>query len=237
MNRPITIVGPGRLGRSAAHILTERGIPFVLVKRGQTIPPSKVTWLTVPDREIKTVSDMVPTGGIVLHASGAKDTEPLSKHTESGSLHPLMTFPGPEFGLPDVDSTPAAVAGTEKAVAAAKALAHNLGFTPFVVSGDRALYHASAVIAGNFASVLLCEAARVLQSAGVAHDEAGSLLLPLAIASLRSAAEHGPKAVTGPIARGDEGVIRAHTEALNNMDPELVDVYTALTEATRRLQR
>ena len=237
METPITIVGPGRLGRSAAQILHAQGTPYVLVGRGQTIPKSTLTWLTVPDREIENASEAVPIGGIVLHASGAKDIEPLRRHNEAGSLHPLMTFPGPEFGLPQTDSIPAAIAGTQKATEEARALAKTLGFTPFLVSGDRALYHAAAVTSGNFASLLLCEAARILTTAGVSEKEAGPLLMPLAIASIQSAAEHGPSALTGPIARGDEEVIQSHVAALKKMDPALAELYTALAKSTRRLQR
>jgi len=147
-----------------------------------------------------------------------------------------MTFPGPEFGLPTEDRIPAAVAGDPAAIQAATSLANTLGFTPFEVPGNRALYHAAAVTSGNFASLLLVEAGRMLQAAGVPEAETGPLLMPLAIASIRSAAQHGAAALTGPIARGDEAVIQSHTNALKEMDPELADLYRALAAATRRMK-
>ena len=217
-------------------MLDTKNVAYRLVGRGECIPTADITWLTVPDREIEKAASAVPKGGVVLHASGAMDLQPLHGHQNAGSLHPLMTFPGPEFGWPQAGSIPAAISGNDRAVQAAKMLAEQLGFTPFEVSGDRALYHAAAVTAGNFASLLLCEASRMLEAAGVSKDKAGPLLMPLAVASIRSAAEHGSSALTGPIARGDEDVIRAHVDALSTMDPRLADLYAILASATRELK-
>jgi len=237
MTNIIVIVGPGRLGRSAAKILEQNGHQSILIGHGESIPPAEVTWLTVPDRAIEAAAKAVPVGGIVLHASGAHTTEPLRPHSPAGSLHPLMTFPGPEMGLPDEPVIPAAVSGDPEAIVAARTLSGMLGFSAFEVPGDRALYHAAAVTSGNFASLLMMEAARMLTAAGVPEEQARPLLAPLAIASIKSAAAHGSSALTGPIARGDENVIAAHTAALNTMDPNLAVLYQTLAEATRRIKR
>jgi len=232
----VIIVGPGRLGRSAARLLEPTDCAVQLVSRGQPIPAGPLTWLTVPDREIEAAARKVPTGGIVLHASGATDLTPLRPHTPAGSLHPLMTFPGPEIALPTQTLVPAAVAGDADAVAAAKTLAMHLGFTPFEVTGDRALYHAAAVTAGNFATALLHEASTMLAAAGVPMADAPSLLAPLALRSLQNAAEHGTAAtLTGPVARGDSEIIDGHLAALGHFPEHTKSVYAALLEATRRL--
>ena len=236
MNTPIVIVGPGRLGRSAASILHKQGHAHTVIARGEPIPQAEITWLTVPDREIKAAAQAVPPGGVLLHASGAHTLEPLRPHASAGSLHPLMTFPGPEIGLPEEAIIPAAIAGDPDAIEAAQKLADLLGFTAFEVPGDRALYHAAAVTAGNFASLLMIEAGRMLTAAGVPEAEARNLLAPLAIASIKNAANHGSVALTGPIARGDEKVIAAHTGALDSMDAELALLYHVLAQATRRIK-
>ena len=123
----LTIVGPGRLGRSAALMLDTKNVAYRLVGRGECIPTADITWLTVPDREIEKAASAVPEGGVVLHASGAMDLQPLHGHQNAGSLHPLMTFPGPEFGWPQAGSIPAAISGNERAVQAAKMLAVAVG--------------------------------------------------------------------------------------------------------------
>ena len=236
MSLPLVIVGPGRLGRSIARLLSERDRAFELVGRGEPIPAAQVTWLTVADKDIATASSAVPQGGVVLHASGALEHSVLRPHTCVGSLHPLMSFPGPEIGMPQTD-IPAAVAGDEDAIAAAIQLADDLGFLAVKVPGDRTLYHAAAVTAGNFATVLLIEASRMLAAAGVPEADARALLGPLAITSIKNAIDHGTESLTGPVARGDEGVIASHHEALGKLSPELSALYAALCDATRSIAK
>src|SRR5690606_24106560 len=138
----------------------------------------------------------------VLHCSGALPVDILRPHQPAGSLHPLMTFPGPALGLPALDGVPAAIDGDPEALAFATALVASLGMRPLRVTGDRRLYHAAAVIAGNFATVLLAHASEALAAAGVPADQAGEALLPLALESLRSAASDPAARLTGPVARG-----------------------------------
>lgn len=219
-----------------ALALAERGVEVLLIGRGQPIPAAPLTWLTVPDRALAEVAARTPRGGVVLHASGAVDVEPLRPHRPAGSLHPLMTFPGPERARPALTDLPAAVAGDAEAVALATALATTLGMAPFPVPGDRRLYHASAVVAGNYATVLLSMAAELLAAAGVPADQAPALLLPLARASLENAARVGPAAaLTGPVARGDERVIQDHRAAIAQATPALLPAYDALLERARAL--
>lgn len=230
----VTIVGPGRLGRSAATILQDKGAVFAMVGRGEAIPSAEVTWLTVPDREISAAAAAVPPGGILLHASGAKDYRVLRPHPCIGSLHPLMSFPGPEVGLPTT-RIPAAIDGDGPAIAGATRLAETLGFDAVQVPGSRALYHAAAVTAGNFGTVLLVKSAQMLVASGMTEADARALLGPLAITSLKNAVDHGASALTGPVVRGDHAVVGKHVEAIRSIDPELSRLYESLSEAARSL--
>ncbi len=229
----LTLVGPGRLGGWTARRLRSAGVSVRVCGRTDAIPSAGLTWLTVPDRAIGAAALRVPSGGVVLHASGATDIEPLRPHRPAGSLHPLMTFPHPEAPVPDV--VPAAVAGDPLAQHAARALADVLGFTPFPVPGDRRAYHAAAVLAGNFATTLLAEAAQVLTQAGVPAADAPALLAPLALASLANAAADPRAALTGPAARGDHGVLADHRAAIDALAPDVRPTYDALLAATQRL--
>lgn len=231
----VGIVGPGRLGRSLAALLGRAGHAVTLYGRGAA-PAGAVVLLTVPDAAIAEVARGLRVDGVLLHCSGATDVEVLRPHRPAGSLHPLMTFPGPEVGLPDLAGVPAALAGDAEAVAAARALAASLGMRAFEVPGDRRLYHASAVMAGNFATVLLAEAARVLAAAGVPPEEAPGLLVPLALQSLRNAATDPAGALTGPVARGDDAVLEGHRQALAVAGLEDVrTLYETLTDRARLL--
>jgi len=231
----IGIVGPGRLGRSLA-ILLERAGHLVATSGRHGWPEADVVLLTVPDGAIAEAAARVQGTPVLLHCSGACRVDVLRPYRPAGSLHPLMTFPGPEVALPDLTGVPAAVAGDSAAVAAATSVATSLGMRPFLVPGDRRLYHASAVMAGNFATVLLAEAARVLTAAGVPAAEAPSILAPLAVQSLRNASDDPSTALTGPVARGDEATIERHRRALADAGlADVVALYELLTAHARRL--
>lgn len=147
-----------------------------------------------------------------------------------------MTFPGPDR-LPDLTGVPAALDGHPEARAAGEVIAKALGMRPLEVPGDRRLYHAAAVLAGNFSTVLLHEASRTLAAAGVPLSEAPGLLAPLAMQSLRNAVEHGPAAsLTGPAARGDVTTLQGHRDALVAAGlADIVDLYDPATRAAMRM--
>ncbi len=225
----VALLGMGRLGRTLAVLLPRAGHPVLPWRRGEPVPTAEVAWITVPDGAVAEVARLVPPGPIVLHASGVLEVDVLRPHRPAGSLHPLATFPGPEVAVPDLAGVPAAVAGDPEARAAAEALAASLGMRPVRVPGDRRLYHAATVIAGNFATVLLAEAAGLLGAAGADPREAPHLLLPLARASLAHTAATDPEAaLTGPFARGDAATIAAHRRALGAAAPHLLPAYDAL---------
>ena len=210
----VGILGRGRLGRSLEVLLTRAGHTVSMAGRGE-LPEGDVWLLTVPDDALAALCPTLPAAPILLHCSGATDLSVFAGRARSGSLHPLMTFPGPEVSLPDLRGVPAAVAGDEPAAQVATQLAADLGLDPVPVPGDRRLYHASAVLAGNFATVLLDLGAEVLAAAGVPRDRAAGVLLPLALESLRNAAPSPARALTGPVARGDHAVIAGHLDALD----------------------
>lgn len=227
----IAILGQGRFGRTLAPLLVARGYTVKTWRRGEPFPDCDLAWITVSDAAVAEVARALPVGPIVLHASGALDTEVLAPHVRRGSLHPIQSFPGPERATPPLEGVPAGLAGHPDAVRAGREIALSLGMAPFDVPGDRRLYHAAAVLAGNFATTLLDAAARALAGAGA--PDAAKLLAPLALASIRQTAELGFEGgLTGPFARGDAGVVAGHLAALQDLDPQLATLYRALGQAT-----
>ncbi|MCB9759192.1 MAG: DUF2520 domain-containing protein [Alphaproteobacteria bacterium] len=225
----IGLLGQGRLGRTLARLLPERGHPVRIWRRGLPFPEVDVAWILVSDAGVAEVARALPVGPVVLHASGALGLDVLAPHLRAGSLHPLQSFPGPEVAIPPTQGVPAAIAGHPEARAVALQLARDLGFRPVDVPGDRRLYHAAAVMAGNFATALLDAASELLSAAGVPPEDAPAVLAPLALASIRQAAERGcAPALTGPFARGDAATVRGHLDAIEGAAPGLADLYRAL---------
>ena len=232
----VAIVGPGRLGRSLDTLLRAQGVSVALCARGERVPAADVTLLTVPDGAIAAVAKELAPGRVVLHCAGSLGVEALRPHRPAGTLHPLMSFPGPEVSIPDLRGVGAAVSGDPEACQLAETLCAHLGLIPLTITGDRRLYHAAAVLAGNFATVLLADATRLLVAAGADPEHAASTLAPLALASIRGALPEPISGLTGPAARGDLVTIAAHREALSSGGfSALLRSYDALTERAKSL--
>jgi len=233
----VEFVGPGRLGRTLAPMLSEAGHTVALRGRGEPVDvDADLVWLTVPDTAIAEAAAVVPMGPPVAHASGATGLDALHPHTRRGSLHPLMTFPGPEVATPDLRGVPCAIDATDEALLATlSTVARDLGMQPVRVPGDRRLYHAAAVMAGNLATVLLAEAGRILQAAGVDGPTARQMLIPLMLASARNAVVDPSGALTGPVARGDLATLDRHRAALDAAG--LHDLQALYDEGVRRAMR
>ena len=213
----MTVVGRGRVGSAAAARLRERGVAVV--------DDGELRLLCVPDAAIAEVAGRIPAGPWIAHVSGATPLDALEPHVRRFSMHPLQTFdrsgdPGQFDG-----AFGAVTAGPGEAHERALWLAATLGLRPFELRDEaRPLYHAGAVIAGNYLVTLFRAASRLLVEAG-APPEA---LVPL----MRRTIDNGFD-LTGPIARGDRETIERHLEALRASAPDLEQLYLVLAEATR----
>jgi predicted short-subunit dehydrogenase-like oxidoreductase (DUF2520 family) len=83
----------------------------------------------------------------------------------------------------------------------------------------------------------MVQAGRMLANTGLTETQARTLLAPLAITSIKNAIEHGPEALTGPVARGDDATIETHRKALSAVSPELSAFYLSLCDATKSLKK
>jgi predicted short-subunit dehydrogenase-like oxidoreductase (DUF2520 family) len=188
-------------------------------------PNAELVMLCVPDHVIPEVASAVDIGPWVAHVSGATHLSALDPHERRFSVHPLQTLTR-ERGPEQLDGAWGAIsAETDDALARARWLAETLGLRPFeVADADRTLYHAAAVIGGNYLVTLWRVATRLLEQVG-APPEA---IVPLMARTIENGFD-----LTGPIARGDWTTVEAHLAALEERDPDLVPLYRALAEATR----
>ena len=227
----VAILGMGRLGASILPLARDAGLSAIGWSRGEPIPASMdLYWITTRDEAVPEIAERLPADAVVLHAAGAHGPELLGARAERGVLHPLMTFPGPAVGIPSLRGVGARVAGTDRAQAAATALATALGMHPFRIEGDARRYHAAACLASGHLGALFLEAAALLQEAGMPEAEARAVLLPLAAESLRRVAQTGPAALTGPATRGDWATEREHLDVL---DGARASLYATLADRLR----
>jgi predicted short-subunit dehydrogenase-like oxidoreductase (DUF2520 family) len=229
----LAIVGRGRLGNALAAALSNGRYELLgPLGRGFDGRDADVVLLCVPDGEIAAAAGQISPGPLVGHCSGATGLRPLTPH-EAFSLHPLMTVTakGAQFA-----GAGAAIAGsTPRALAVAAELAESLGMRAVeVLERDRVAYHAAASIASNFLITLEAAAEQLASDAGVDRD----LLVPLVRATVDNWAALGAeRALTGPVARGDEQTVAAQRAAVEERAPELLELFDVLVSRTRALAR
>ncbi len=217
----VVVIGArGRVGSAVSARLAERGVAV------RESGAADLVVLCVPDRAIPEVAAGLEPGPWVAHVSGGTPLTALDPHARRFSVHPLQTFTH-DRGAEQLDGAWAAVTGeTSAALAAATELAETLGLRPFVLAdGDRALYHAGAVIASNYLVTLRRAAGALLDAADVPADA----LEPL----MRRVIENRFQ-LTGPIERGDRETVARHRLAISEAAPELLEAYDALAALTAR---
>jgi 2-amino-4-hydroxy-6-hydroxymethyldihydropteridine diphosphokinase len=242
----VAICGPGRAGSALGAAAVAAGHSVTVVSRsgrdgGLGVGVSSWTdpidadliLLTVPDRAITAVAQSVTWVGapVVAHCSGITPVSVLAglEGLEVGAFHPLAALTGPDA----VDGAWVAVGGTEEAVEVLSAFARSIGALPFQLDDDaRAAYHAAASIAANHVTTLLGLVEELAASAGVPFEAYERLVS----GAVRSSFALGPAvALTGPVARGDEGTVAAQRAAVEQRVPDALDLFDALNEAARRL--
>ncbi|MGZ4166339.1 MAG: DUF2520 domain-containing protein [Solirubrobacteraceae bacterium] len=229
----VAVIGNGRLGNALADALRTAGSTVTgPLGRGAAPQDVDVVLLCVPAGEIAAAAALVAPGVALGHCSGATGLEVLAGH-DAFSLHPLMTVTTESTGAIFAGAG-AAVAGTSPdMLALARTLAARLGMRPIdIASADRIAYHAAASIASNFLVTLEAAAERLAETVGMERSD----LVPLVRATVENWAALGPeRALTGPVARGDEATVARQRQAIAERAPELVALFDTLVDATRAL--
>lgn len=237
-----TVVAASGRG-SGSRERAERHLPSAaFVGSAEAAKRGEIVLLAVPDDRILDVcGTLAKRGGLdlapaVVHLSGANTLEDLSPAADLGapilSVHPLQTAPSVEAAIERFPGSGFAVtARDEEAFSLGERLAADAGGRPFrLLDEHKGLYHAAAVFASNYLSVVEGLAEELFALAGI--PEPRPLFGPLAEAALDNVLERGAReALTGPVARGDAGTIRRNLEALRDRAPSCVPAYAALARA------
>jgi predicted short-subunit dehydrogenase-like oxidoreductase (DUF2520 family) len=199
------------------------------------IDAAGLVFITTPDDAIGSVVHDLRwrAGTAVVHCSGALSRDVLAtaaaNGVETGCLHPLQTFASRDTS-PDLHGTYFAIEAEAPLEATLRDIVEALGGVPIMLRAeDRALYHASAVLASNYVVTLLKLATDLWLRFGYDRATALQALLPLLRGAVDNIETLGlPAALTGPVARGDVEVVRRHIEALADGAPEVLDAYRVL---------
>jgi predicted short-subunit dehydrogenase-like oxidoreductase (DUF2520 family) len=261
MTDRVFILGAGRAGRSLARALRAGGVQIAglhgrhaSVADGITAgaPPESLgsatcVLVTVRDAQLDGALATLATASlarqaVVLHASGSAEPSGLAQLRTAGhpcgTFHPLVALSDPAHAPQTLRGAWIGVDGDDEARRVSERLATAVGARVlYIPPGEKPRYHAAAVFASNFPTVLMCLAEELLREVGIASDVAGRALHPLfasAVENLRGGA--GASALTGPIVRGDTDTVERHLTALR-AHPDTLDAYRALSRAALRWVR
>ncbi len=207
-------------------------------------PEADVIFITTSDSAIQEVCDAIAgkggfhPGQIVVHTSGALPSTILASAQEKGALiasvHPLQSFADAKEAVKILPSSIFNVEGDPAAIPILTELVQKLGGKPLAIdTREKPLYHAAAVVACNFFVTLVYLSYRLFEAIDISEDDAAQALLPLIKGTVNNIERLGPvQALTGPIARGDAGVVKGHLEAFKMVDPRYTDIYCAISRLT-----
>jgi predicted short-subunit dehydrogenase-like oxidoreductase (DUF2520 family) len=212
----VFILGAGRAGRGLARALRARGADVRLHGRRRDGGPDAVTAGAIPealggagvaliavqDGQLEAaLSELLrarpAAGTVVLHASGSAEPEALDRVRAAGypagTFHPLLPLADPSRAPVLLDGGFVGIEGDGAAVAAAERLAERVGAHVIrIPRGQKARYHAAAVFASNFPTVLAGIAERLLRTSGVEAERARAAVLSLMAAAVANVREQPP---------------------------------------------
>ncbi|MBS1910932.1 MAG: DUF2520 domain-containing protein [Bacteroidetes bacterium] len=259
----LALVGSGRLARAIIRTFPHRVRAVLVRSAAPSLPggfdPAFVTvdpvrfadagmdalWIATADAAIAPVAAMLAPlreswkGVTVIHSSGATTRAVLGPFAARGArtivLHPNGAFTG------DAAISPGLVWGVSAADPGAiefmLSLLHDIEPRPVTVAEEhQALYHAAASMASNYSVALFAAAETLYRRAGFDPAISQELVARYMRESVERAAVAGAEpALTGPIVRGDEAVVRAQRNAIAAAQPSLLQLFDAFADLTRRL--
>ena len=166
--------------------------------------------------------------------SGAQSSEILDRATDFGaqvlSVHPLQSFASVERAINILPGSIFSIEGDREAYDTAVCIVETLGGEYFFIDRKaKPLYHAGACVVSNYLVTIIDFGVKLLESTGIPRQMATRALLPLINGTVNNVENIGiPKALTGPIARGDLSTITKHLDCLEEMAPELIQLYSWL---------
>lgn len=204
----------------------------------------EVVLLALPDDHLESMAALLrreghlAQGAVLIHFSGLHPAACLlgedAPTVEALSIHPLQTFADAVMGIQNLPGTPCTIEGTEHLMPLAKELVEDIGGTAVRIRSEtKPLYHAAACVASNYLVTLVATARQILAACGFDEDEALHLLIPLLRGTGRNLAALGPeRALTGPIARGDDRTVALHLKALAQQPADLQEIYRVMGTKT-----
>jgi predicted short-subunit dehydrogenase-like oxidoreductase (DUF2520 family) len=184
--------------------------------------------------DVLVASNVLKTGNIVFHCSGALPSSILNSVTKTGaliaSIHPIKSFADPDLCIINFLGTFCGVEGDETAVTELEIAFHAIGGKTFNInSANKTFYHAASVVVSNYLTALVELGVQTYVKAGLTREEALQIIAPIAHGMITNIVQlDTANALTGPIARGDVSTVNTQLNAFQNWKPEFGELYRLL---------
>ncbi|MEM6966335.1 MAG: Rossmann-like and DUF2520 domain-containing protein [Bacteroidota bacterium] len=188
--------------------------------------------LAVPDQVIgdvaKKLAAIIPPSKLVVHTSGATPSTVLKTHFQHyGIFYPLQSF---SLGRAvDFNQIPICIdANAEQHRIFLEKIAQRISRNVHTINDrERAILHVAAVFVNNFSNHLFTIGEKITTKENLPFD----ILKPLIQETVNKIQNISPSEMqTGPAQRGDQITIQQHLNYLEKQFPELVDLYTQMTQ-------
>jgi predicted short-subunit dehydrogenase-like oxidoreductase (DUF2520 family) len=260
--KTLNIIGCGNVGQTLAHLWVKHGIfqiqdvcnrSFTSAKNacefigeGQAVEllndlrPADLFLIGTADQSIAeccaslVASNVLQTGNIVFHCSGALPASILDRAKNVGALiasvHPIKSFANPSLCITNFAGTFCGVEGDDAAlVVLEKAFQAIGGQTLQVDSANKTFYHAASVVVSNYLTALVELGIQSYVKAGLTRAQALQIIVPIAHGTIKNIIElDTANALTGPIARGDVATVETQLNTFQNWKPEYGELYRLL---------
>lgn len=253
----ISIIGFGRVGSHLYYALKKSGKvklrAVIKHKRAKyddsSLIASDVIFICADDKNISVVaSELLLSGAnlkgkIILHTSGAKNSDELSALKKTGaitgSFHPVQTFveiAKKYSGL--FGNIYIAVEGEAKSAEMASVIARLIKSKPFKLSKEqKAFHHICCVISSNYLVTLMSKTEtayrrttgeKILKN-GFKTTNFFDIYKPLIEQTLGNISKIGSiSSLTGPIERNETETLNLHLSIIQKKAPELLPVYVIM---------
>ena len=229
--KAISFIGQGTAATDPGKIAGQAGIIFI----------------TTSDEAIERVceklaaSGSLTKGAYIFHTCGALPSNILSSAKNVGayigSIHPLQSLADLKEAVKRLSGSYFCIEGDKRALNVAKKIVSDLQGRYLTVQVDRkALYHAGAAVVSNFLVSTIHFGLELNEAAGIKKKRALKALMPLIHGTIGNIEKIGiPAALTGPIARGDAGVVSQHLKMIAREKKEFLNLYSELGRHTVKI--
>jgi predicted short-subunit dehydrogenase-like oxidoreductase (DUF2520 family) len=187
------------------------------------LPKNQLVLICTPDDTISSICTEIDPSCPVAYTSGSVEIESLPKRGNLGVFYPLQTF-SKHIEL-DLSTVPFFIESTNNDFTKSLfILASKISDTVTLAnSQERSELHLTAVFVNNFTNHIIYQAQKYAESKSIDFDH----LIPLLKETVHKLnMDNAYSAQTGPARRGDDAVIKKHTERLDGRSKEIYSLIS-----------